>query len=806
MVSPCKEPEKEVASSVDKDYTAPQAALKKLRAARRLSHTVYMYAATGYGKTELIRQYLSDRRYLYLSCEDENWDASAFPPPAKNHGENSPRSVVVIDDLHRLKNEERQRDVLSLLDREDIWLLFISRSRVPAWLLPVYMQTGFLVISEEDFRLGETETAGLLKRFGVQVSEKECSWLAEHSKGNAYTLGLAARLIESGTPVGPELAGKVSRLLSDYLENAVFVGLEPELLEFLMQLSVVEEFDLSLAEMMTGSRQAARLLKEAAEAGSFLTEQDGMYRLRPILLEGLRRRALVFYGESGVREYACNAGLYYEMHDQILPALTMYERSGHESRIRELLIRNARCNPGNGHYFELRKYYLRLKPEEIEENVVLMAGMSMLYSLLMRTEESEYWYDRLAAYEKTVRGGERQEAKSRLAYLDIALPHRGSKGMLHIMKHLSGALTGKGGLPEFSVTSNLPSTMNGGKDFCHWSKYDRELAASVGKLVSGLLGRYGKGLVSTALGESLYEKGGDTYEILTFLTRGEMETMSGGMTEIAFAAVGIQIRLYLSGGDMERAKLQLDSFEKRARNEDALQLLPNIQALRCRLALYEGDKETVRQWMETAPDEDQEFCILERYRYLTKVRCYLSAGDHLKALALLEKLKYYAKVCKRTYIRMETGLLKAIARSRMGEEWKTDFFAVLREAGEYGFLRLITEEGPAVSGLLRQAKKECMEDEQLDKAWLERLSREADAMAVRYPAYLKRQLSAPLDFSENALAILRLQAEGLSVTKIAARLNLKPETVKYHVSENYRKLGVTGKADAMLAARSLNLL
>lgn len=531
-----------------------------------------------------------------------------------------------------------------------------------------------------------------------------------------------------------------------------------------------------------------------------------MYRLRPILLESLRRRALVTYGESGVREYACNAGLYYEMHGQILQALSMYEQSGHESRIRELLIRNARCNPGNGHYFELRKYYLRLKPEEIEGNVILMAGMSMLYSLLLQPEDSEYWYDRLTAYEKTVRGGEKQEAKSRLAYLDIALPHRGSKGMLHIMKHLPAALLSKGGLPEFSVTSNLPSTMNGGKDFCHWSKYDRELAASVGKLVSGLLGRYGKGLVSTALGESLYEKGGDTYEVLALLPRGEMETMGGGMTEIAFAAVGVQIRLYLSSGDLDRAKLQLDSFEKRAIQEDALQLLPNIQALRCRLALYEGDKEIVRQWLETAPDEDREFCILERYRYLTKVRCYLSMGDNMKALALLEKLHYYTEVCKRTYIRMEAGILTAVARSRMGEEWKPDFLAALREAGSYGFLRLITEEGPAVNGLLRQVKKDCLADEQFDKDWLERLCREADAMAVRYPAYLKRQLSAPLDFSENALAILRLQAEGLSVTKIAARLNLKPETVKYHVSENYRKLGVNGKADAMLAARSLNLL
>lgn len=790
---------------MEKDYAAPQAALHKLKAARRLGQTVYLYGATGYGKTELVRRYLASRRYTYLSCGEGAWEEAALPAPPKEIKEDAPCSVVVIDDLHRLKEEAGQKKVLSLLGRKDVWLFLISRSQVPPWLLPAYLQTGFLVIPEEDLRLKAPEAAALLARFGVEAEERVLTRLAEDSRGNACVLGIAARLMAQGVKPGPELSAAVTRLFSDYLENAVLGEWEPELLEFLMQVSVTDSFDLSLAEMISGSRQAVRLLREAAQAGNFLAEENGVYRLRPILLEALRRRAAAC-GEDMVRECASNAGLYYEMQGRIPEALAMFEKSGSTARIRELLVRNARCNPGNGHYFELRKYYFRLKPEEIEGSVILMAAMSMLNSLMLRPEESEYWYEKLSAYEKRVGGGERQEAKSRLAYLDIALPHRGSKGMLSIMKKLPALLLDKGiGLPEFSVTSNLPSTMNGGKDFCHWSKNDRELAATMGKLVSRILGRYGKGLVNAALGESLYEKGGDSYEILTLLTRAEMEAMSGAM-EVAFAAVGIKVRMYGCNGDMDTAKMQLASFEERVREESAFQLLPNIEALRCRMALYEGDKEAVRQWMETAPDEDKEFYILERYRYLTKVRCYISNGDYLKALALLEKLKYYAEVCERTYIRMETGLLTAVIRSRMGEEWKPELTAVLREACDYRFLRLIAEEGPAVSGLLRQMQKDCLADEEIDSGWLERLTEETDRMAVRYPAYLKRQLSAALDFPENALAILRLQAEGLSVTQIARRLSMKVETVRYHTKENYRKLGVSGKADAVLVARSLNLL
>ena len=96
-------------------------------------------------------------------------------------------------------------------------------------------------------------------------------------------------------------------------------------------------------------------------------------------------------------------------------------------------------------------------------------------------------------------------------------------------------------LPEFSVTSNLPSQMNGGKDFCEWSKKDRELAANVGKIVEFVLGRYGKGLVNIALAESFLEKGGDNYEIATLAAKGRMQAEAGGKLEQCFVADGIQI-------------------------------------------------------------------------------------------------------------------------------------------------------------------------------------------------------------------------------------------------------------------------
>ena len=800
---------------MDKGYIAPEAALKKLRVAKGLGQAVYIYGATGYGKTELVRQYLSRRRYHYISCAEDAaglMETAETAQEAASHSsgkekEAQPRTVMVVDDMHLLKNAEGRKAVLSLAGRQDVWFILICRSPIPAWLMPLYIKGGFLVITEDDLRLGEKEIAAYMDSQGLTATEEEVAFVAVRSQGNAYTVRHTALKMLEGMRPGPEMAEEIVEAFAAYLESHVMVQWDSDLLEFLMQISVTDEFTLPLAEMVTGNRHAPELLERAVETGNFLSCRDGTYRLRPQLIRALRRRAAKEYSPQERADHAYNAGLYYEMQGQIVPALAMFEQCGNKERIRELLIRNARLNPGNGYYFELRRYYLQMEEKELEESPVLMAGMSMLYSLMMQEKESEYWYRKLEKFASTAKGGQKREAVSRLAYLDIALPHRGSADMIDIMKRMPALIFDRGmSLPEFSVTSNYPSTMNGGKDFCHWSREDRKLAATIGKLVERVLGRYGKGLVKVALGESFYEKGEDAYEVLTLLARAKLEAEGGGMIEIAFAAVGLQVRLDTLQGEIQTAAEVLASFEKGVRGQGAVQLLPNIGALRCRLALYQGDKEAVSAWMAQAPDEDREFCVMERYRYLTKVRCYLSIGEYLKAQALLEKLRYYTEKCRRTYVRMEVCLLSAIAKYRTGGAWKEEFLSALKEACGYRFIRFISEEGAAAQELFVAAGKSFLEKEIPDKEWLSRLMGETGKVAVRYPVYLKGQLAKAPDFCEAALSVLRLQAEGKSVGKIAQELSMKEATVKYHAKENYRKLGVSGKADAVLAARNLGIL
>ncbi|MDO4175162.1 MAG: LuxR C-terminal-related transcriptional regulator, partial [Eubacteriales bacterium] len=744
-------------------------------------------------KTALVRDVLSRRRYLYYSAQETEPEQMETKSDGKNW-------IVVIDDLHSVAlraYQERYAVVIQkLLERPDVELVLVSRAPIPGWLLPIHIEYGLIEIAEKDFYFSRKEQDTYLEQHGVWLTPDEAQRVWELAHGHPASLRLLA--LEKGNV---NLAMKNMWI---WLENHVYDQWETELQEFLMETSIVENYTKELAAMITGRDNVEELISSAEELGNFMTRtgQDGVWEYRWAMRQSMRGRLLKKYSKEQVRWLHSHAGLYYEMHGMFPEAFRMYEVYHEAESISRVLTANARRNPASGQYFELRRYYLALPEETVKQTPALMAYMSMLQSILMDADESERWYAELKAYAESHSGSERREAKRRLISLDIGLPHRGSANLISIFQCTGSLLAGqKSVLPELSVTTNLPSLMNGGKDFCDWSKRDHELAASIGKAVELVLGKYGKGLVSLALAESGLEKGADSYEIMRLAEKGRMCAESGGRVELCFVAAAMLAWLALLNGNAEYAEEIILAFRNRAEKE-APQMLPNINAMLCRIALYQRRPAEVMKWLEEAPEEMKEFCTLERFRYLTKVRAYLQAGKDTAACSLLQQLLYYAEKMKRTYIGMEASLLLAITLRRMGrQEWRETLQKCVTQAESYHFVRLFSREGAAVLELL-EAEEITWTDEEMKKQTLEECRR----MSKFYPGYLTPGSDGKVMLSENALKILRLQAEGLSIKEIAHKLGIRPDTVKYHSRETYRKLGVTSRTAAVNEARRRKII
>lgn len=678
-------------------YVKPRRAIRRLKAADEENITAYIYGVSGCGKTELVMRYLKNRKYTLFNAGLVTVEELREIKVSKQ------RKTVVINSLHDMSmqndTEEIREAIIELVEREDVWLILSGRCAVPPWLTAVRYREVFYVIGEQELLFDEDQADQYIAMTGMIFSEEQ------RAKEKAYCVGMPIGWSITNSvywqmrmgqdekdvtkPFSDEeyrtMVGEALSQMWDYLEYHVYDRWEISIQEFLMEVAIVEDFTVYMAEMITGRNDVESLLERIQWIGNFMD-----------------------------------------------------------------IVRN---------------------------------------------------------------GSERRSAKGKILYLDIGLPHRGSDHMVEILKNAYLLLLDKEvKMQEFSVTSNQASQMNGGKDFCEWSKRDRELAGSIGKIVEFVLGKYGKGLVNLALAESFFEKGGDNYEVAMLANKGRMQAEAGGKIEQCFVGDGMLAWLHIITGKVKEAEELLTRFKGKAQQENAERILPNIDTFLVRCALYDADKAAIAKWLAQAPDEELIFSIYDRFHYITKVRVYLQNGRNEQAYHLLLKCAYYAKVMQRTYIDIEVKLLLAITQYRMGEKkWDETLGEALTKAEEYHFVRIITREGAAIRPLLQatswkpsEVEKDLAQTRKNKQFWA-KVQDETEKMARFYPAYLKVGVEE-VTLSDTMLRILKLQADGMSKEKIAAELNMTTANVKYHTQQIYKRLGVSNKAGAVMEAGKRGLI
>ena len=776
-------------------------AVRKLRDAAVRNNSIYLYGATGYGKTSIAASVFDPACALWIDCDD------AADNIQRQLTACSPSRYTVLDDLHCVEDTALQRKIVQLIGRCGCPMVLIGRAPLPAWLSGLELQSGLTVIPEDDLWVTDGELTELCASLGLRLPPQRIRELLDINEGNIMALGLFLRRIQQGTADGKPLEADMRKDFKAYLDEEVVSHWSRDIQDFLTQVCVVDSFTLPMAEYITGNDGCALLLSRAEKVGNILSCTNGVWRMRQVLLETMRERALRTLGRKGYNRLLSRAGEFLEQDGHTVRALAIYRQCSQEDRIHNILVQEARKHPGVGNYWALRQYYQALPPAEIEKEPTLMAAESVLYSVLMNTEKSEYWYSRLKQYAGSAKGTARNEAVGEIAYLDVVLPHRGSGNMVRILKSIPGLMRSSGDvLRPVSLTNNQPSLMNGGKDFCEWSKTDIFLANTLGPIVEKILGKTGVGLVQTALGESAYEKGEDRFRVLAYLTQGQNQSENNGIAEMTWVAIALQAKLALCAGDMEYAQKLAEGMLQGLDPEHQPQLYEAVTAFSCWLRLYRNETGTIRRWLETAPDETVEFCTLNRYFYMVKIYCYAALGKHTEALGLVSRMMAYAAYAQRTYIRLECGLLQAIVLRRMGDTWKEGFLQTLSAISQYHFVPIVSEKGAAVLPLLTEAKTAFCQRCPGAAGWFSQVLDKTTHMARLYPNYLKGTGIDISAFSDTALEVLRLQAAGYTTKEIAQQLHITQRTVKYHAGENYRKLDARNLVDAVQIAQSLHIL
>ena len=121
-----------------------QEALRKLTAAIEQNASVYLYGATGFGKTSVAERALDRAAAVWISGSD-----------AENHviqrlEDCNASEYIVLDDLHCLESAMLQRKIVQMVGKEGFRMVMIGRAPLPAWASALTLQAEMVIISEDE--------------------------------------------------------------------------------------------------------------------------------------------------------------------------------------------------------------------------------------------------------------------------------------------------------------------------------------------------------------------------------------------------------------------------------------------------------------------------------------------------------------------------------------------------------------------------------------------------------------------------------------------------------------------------------
>jgi len=155
--------------------------------------------------------------------------------------------------------------------------VMVSRSDPPMRLGRLRVEGRLAEIRASDLSFTVTEVQRVLDSQDVALSEtalQELHRLTEGWPAAVYLAALYLRGRESPDDVVARLSGS-NRYIADYLSEEVLNCQEPEVREFILDMSVFDRFDTALADFVTESRSSARLLRHLERTNLLLIPLHG---------------------------------------------------------------------------------------------------------------------------------------------------------------------------------------------------------------------------------------------------------------------------------------------------------------------------------------------------------------------------------------------------------------------------------------------------------------------------------------------------------------------------------------------------
>jgi LuxR family maltose regulon positive regulatory protein len=240
-------------------------------------------------------------------------------------------AVLVIDDVHHVKDEETASSLALFVQHLPAWLHVVMAGRgdppIPLDRLRVRGQLAEMRFPE--LRFTAEEAGDVLAHLAPELSEADVVAAVDSTEGWAagvQLVGLSAR--SAATQLQPTSAPSRAQVLTeDYVWHEVLAPGEPDVVDLLMRVAVVDRVSVRMATAITGRDDARELLLRGEAQGLFVYRlgTEDWFRIHPLVREQLYRE-LVRSGRHV--EHHGRAALWLENAGETVSALDQWVLAG----------------------------------------------------------------------------------------------------------------------------------------------------------------------------------------------------------------------------------------------------------------------------------------------------------------------------------------------------------------------------------------------------------------------------------------------------------------------------------------------
>ena len=734
----------------------------------------------------------------------------------RNRNVTNKRYVLVFDDLYVINNP----DVLHFIERivydspENRSVILISRKQPQINISGFMVRDKVSMINESELNFTESEIGQFLLQEGLDSETKDLNLIYADTRGWAFNVNFVVRILKRSPGYAGYARNAIKQDIFQLIEIDVWDSLAPGFKNFLLRLSLIEFHSSELVAVLSeGSEDLINDLNQLNDFIRFDKYMDSYY-IQHLFLQFLCSKQDRLTDDE-VRKTYSDAAAWCVRNNFIIDALLYYEKTeDYESIVNILFSCSIQFFINN------KEHLLKIfenAPEEVFDSVQYSAAMYLL--TVYCTFE----------WQKAVDLAERLEEK----YMKLPENSEFRNRMLGLIYHYWG------------VTRMALATVDDHYDFDRYFEKQYNCLKDY-KVAPACMYHHAPGLWTTLTGS---ERAGASQEFFEALTRSAyfMQNCTNGLTS------GIedlcQGELYFYHGDINYTENLFNKALTKAWEYKQYEIIHRSLFYLMRVAVCQGDEEKLDNAlaeMEKLLDYSDYFVrtnvydisigwyyyvlnkpervpswLKERFVDNVLTNSLENSGNHIRAryyymtknyaglLAYMDGQRRHSSIL---YERLELLTMEACIHHKMKNE--EQMFRVMQEAYDAarpnGIVIPFIELGNDMRMLIEAIEKEPARHS-IDNAWLKNIKQRA-ANYYKNQSFIisnyKRtnELGSKIVLSKRENEILHDLAEGLSRSEIAEKYDLSINTVKYHITGIYDKLGARNRSDIFRISAEYDLL